>query len=48
MTSKDFIKNLFEKNKEEVREIQEIIKIIELLKSQKKEDKIYTTTFHSS
>ena len=48
VTQKKFVKDLFEKNKKEVDEIKEIVRIIELLKSEKEENEIYTTSFHSA
>ena len=48
MEQKEFIRDLFENNKEEIEEIREIIRFIKLLKSEKEENKIYTTILHST
>ena len=48
MTQKEFIKDLFEKSKEDMEDVKEIMKIIEILKSEKEEAEVYTTVLHST
>ena len=48
MTQRDFLQDLFEKNKKEFIKIKEILKIIEILKSEKEENKMYTMTLNST